>query len=192
MITSRVNCFVFTRVIHPVRPPYSFRSTRHSCICTGSDQPFAKVSRSLFNWSACVIGSPCAAHLQLTAWNQWGCFTRCRFDGCRLVVIAMEKERRHGYSRQLRAKVCFREHAVQVEYGLQRASVKHHSHPPVHDFLRDGVFWGRQRMSARTRLGDLNDPCSTLGAHLPGPLDRRPRADTPCKLRGMEERLWLL
>jgi hypothetical protein len=58
-------------------------------------------------------------HFQLRAWDQWDCFVRCRFDWCRLVVIAVDKERRHGYSRQLRAKVCFREHAVQVEHGIQ-------------------------------------------------------------------------
>src|ERR1700733_12656610 len=45
-------------------------------------------------------------HLQLSAWDQWSCFARCRFDWRRLVVIAVDKERRHGYPRQLRAKVC--------------------------------------------------------------------------------------
>ena len=37
-------------------------------------------------------------HSQLRSWDQWGCFARCRFDWCRLVAIAVDKERRHEYS----------------------------------------------------------------------------------------------
>jgi hypothetical protein len=36
--------------------------SRQSSTCdTRSGQPFAKASRSAFNWSACVNGNPCAA-----------------------------------------------------------------------------------------------------------------------------------